>query len=113
LVVRRIEHNYHIVRAHCPEFLDDLHAHFLGLCYRRIPAFDRVLNVADTLFGKLNETNIPTHNARSFRAVFLPEHYCRFADAQKVRSLHRSSAWILAAWFHVLVSMLDADSVRV
>src|SRR6184192_2450094 len=63
LVIGRIEHNYHVVSAHRPEFLDDLHAHFLGHAYRGVAAFDGILNVANALLGKLNKANIHCHKS--------------------------------------------------
>src|SRR5437867_3547121 len=45
-----------------PVFLDDFHAQFLGFGHGGVAAFDGVLDVADALIGKLNKTDIPSHN---------------------------------------------------
>ena len=80
-------------RAHRPQFLNDLHAHFFGLGHRCLAAFDGVLDVADALIGKLNKTDYvasgrdDTRDACapcSFRDVFLKD-YCRFASRAKIR----------------------------
>src|SRR6266566_7489178 len=53
-VVGCIEHDYHVISAHRPEFFHDLHAHFLGFGHRGVAPFDGFLDVADALIGKLN-----------------------------------------------------------
>src|SRR4030095_10455653 len=62
LVIRRVEDDDSVVRAHRPEFLYDLHPHFLGLRHRSIAAFDRILDITDALVSKLNQTNISSHD---------------------------------------------------
>src|SRR4029453_4149291 len=69
LVVRCVEDDDSVVRAHRPEFLYDLHPHFLGLRYRRIAAFDRILDITDALVSKLNQSDISSHD---FFLSFLP-----------------------------------------
>src|SRR5207253_9352706 len=79
---------HYVVRSHRPEFLNELHALFLGLGEGGLASFDGVLDVADALIGKLNKTDIGGHSACSFREVFL-KGYCRFASAQKIRMENR------------------------
>src|SRR5262250_1463080 len=62
LVIRCIKDHHSIVRTHRPEFLYDLHTHFLGLRYRGVTPFDRLLDIADPLVSKLNQTDISSHD---------------------------------------------------
>src|SRR5207247_8845571 len=68
LVIGCVDHNHHVVRAHGPEFLDDLHPHLLGLGDRGLAALDGSLDVSDALFGKLNKTELPSPKVRCFRS---------------------------------------------
>src|SRR5439155_10116959 len=60
-VIRCVEQQHDIVRAHRPERVGDLQAHFLGLGGRGGTSFNGVLDVADTLFGELKKTDIHSH----------------------------------------------------
>src|SRR6266508_2870549 len=68
-VIRRLEQDDNIVSAHRPEFLHDLHTHFLRLSYRSFAALNCVFNVANTLVCKLNQPDISSHKCYSFPVV--------------------------------------------
>src|SRR6266404_3501586 len=68
-VIGCVEQQDDIVRAHRPERVGDLQAHFLGLGGGGGTSFNGVLNVADTLFGKLKKTDIHSHIFSPFLRV--------------------------------------------
>src|SRR4029453_7833794 len=61
LIIRRLHNDDPVVSAHCPVFLDDLHSHLLRLGDGGVATFYCVLDVANSLVFKLNQTDITSH----------------------------------------------------
>src|SRR4029453_7443767 len=62
LIIRRLHNDDPVVSAHCPVFLNNFHSHLLRLRHGGGAAFHCVLDVANPLVFKLNQTDITWHS---------------------------------------------------